>query len=65
MSNGLGTRRADLMFRTTAEAKGKSSDQVKHVKAPFNLLLTFQGGTSVSVSPFFMLLCPCVYGPQK
>ena len=63
MSNGLGTRRADLMFRTTAEAKGESSDLVKHVKAPYYLLLTFQGGTSVAVPPLYMLLCPCLYVP--
>ena len=25
----------------------------------------FQGGTSVVVSHFYMLLCPCIYGLQE
>ena len=42
------------MFRTTAEAKGEGFDPVKLVKSPRNLLLPFQGGTSVVVPLCYM-----------
>ena len=52
---------ADLMFQSTAEAKGEDSDPVKHVSAPSYVLLTVQMRYFCCGSSVYHVVSVCIW----